>query len=57
LKGLEEDRVFQELSLLWNLKNSVTERAYAIIHYAFTDSIWVYMQQDEICESYVMPAK
>jgi len=37
LKGLEEDKIFNELSLLSNLRKSVSPKSYAILQYAFTE--------------------
>ena len=37
LKGLEEDKVFNEMSLHSNLLTSISPRSYAILQYAFTE--------------------
>lgn len=37
LSGLEEDKVFQELAVLLNLKGKLSKSAFDIAHYAFTE--------------------
>ena len=39
LSGLEEDKVFHELAPLLNLKNELSDRAFKIVSYAFTEML------------------